>query len=109
KILIDWTKISIEHIAPQNPKNNTWKELLEAENDKDYEEKVNLLGNLTIVTKDANNNLSNGDWQEKRQKLSHFKHIKINESLLKKDIFNYEVIQQRSKELVKDFLNIFKS
>ena len=55
------TILTIEHIAPQKPEQNSWHNSL-------YErpDLVNYLGNLTLLPDSKNSSVSNRPWEEKK-------------------------------------------
>jgi uncharacterized protein with ParB-like and HNH nuclease domain len=60
------SKISLEHILPRNPANNTWTDF-----SKDVHEKwVHKLGNLILINKNTNSSISNSEYAKKRKEYS---------------------------------------
>lgn len=60
---------TLEHIMPQTL-TDAWKKELGPNFEQVYDERLNTLGNLTLVTADWNASLSNASFQEKRSKLA---------------------------------------
>lgn len=71
----DWSSVNIEHILPQNP--TEW-----GKNKKDVREYVDLLGNLTLVSKKINGSIGNKPLKEKIKEFEKTKLV-INEELIK--------------------------
>ena len=93
---INFTKVNIEHILPQDP--SEWD--LTKQDIRDY---VNKLGNLTLIAKKINGTMGN---KRLNQKIKIFKESKlnINKDLLKRfKLLNYawgeHEIEDRQKEL----------
>lgn len=62
----NYKNISIEHVLPQNPKEDSeWRAKFSNE---DREEWTNKLGNLILLTKRKNSKLSNSDFEYKKKK-----------------------------------------
>ena len=62
----NYKNISIEHVLPQNPKEDSkWRAKFSNEN---REEWTNKLGNLILLTKRKNSKLSNSDFEYKKKK-----------------------------------------
>ncbi|MBI5134228.1 MAG: DUF262 domain-containing protein [Candidatus Taylorbacteria bacterium] len=103
---ITFKKTSIEHILPQDPKK--WN--LRKSEIKDY---VHLIGNLTLLHPDDNQNAS--DWPLEKKctevyKNSHFKFNKEIESKYK-DIFNIDwrlAIEQRGRDIAGEIYTLTK-
>lgn len=92
----DFNSVNIEHILPKDPKE--WKL-----NKKDVKDYVNLLGNLTLVSKKINGSIGNKPLKEKTEEFNKTK-LKLNEELLKqwKDtdyMWTKAEIDARQKEL----------
>ncbi|HPS21694.1 MAG TPA: DUF262 domain-containing HNH endonuclease family protein [Candidatus Paceibacterota bacterium] len=71
----DWSSVNIEHILPQNP--TEW-----GKTKKDVREYVDLLGNLTLVSKKINGSIGNKPLEQKVKEFEKTK-LKINEELIK--------------------------
>ena len=64
--LSNYKTISVEHVLPQNPKDNSeWKEKFL---DEDREKWKHKLANLVLISKRKNSRLSNLDFKEKKQR-----------------------------------------
>ncbi|PPE04606.1 hypothetical protein EELLY_v1c02860 [Entomoplasma ellychniae] len=110
KTLIPISKFEIEHIAPQNPiENSLWLHWI----GEDYQTKINYLGNVTLVTDSMNKELSNKEWipiekkQGKKELFQYNKHIRLNSDISSLDIFNYDSLLERQDNLVEEIIKIF--
>lgn len=105
--------ISIEHIFPQNPTDQEWKEICEKSGiDKNItfdniKEWINTLGNLSILDKDDNSRLSNKIFNKKKKILEDKSYLKINRMLYDYDTWNVEEIQDRAKKILEHIKNIW--
>ena len=63
------------------------------------EEKINRLGNLTLVTSEFNATLSNGSWQQKRDKIKSISKLELNAEFSEIEKWNEEKIDDRSRRL----------
>ena len=98
---------TIEHIMPQNL-NEQWEKELGEHWEQTYKDFLHTLGNLTIVTRSWNSELSNLPFKEKKEKLSNHA-LCINNEYFKQEIarWNAETIQQRTNFLVKIILELW--
>ncbi|OOH88621.1 hypothetical protein BMT54_08630 [Pasteurellaceae bacterium 15-036681] len=95
---------SVEHIYPQNPKENEWSD--------DCKDGLHSLGNLTLSA--YNSNLSNRSFDKKAEVKDDNNNdiglksgnVKINDYLRDKDDWNIEYIRERGDELQESFLKI---
>jgi hypothetical protein len=96
------TKLSIEHVIPQN-----WAATWPLEDGTDEESlarrtgAIHRLGNLTLVTSSLNPALSNDPWAEKRGELSQHSALRLNARLVHDhpDGFDEDAIDARSQAL----------
>jgi Protein of unknown function (DUF1524) len=101
--------ISIEHILPQNPdsKSKWFKKFSKDE----HESYLNKLGNLVLISRKKNSQLSNSDFEDKKKKYFN-KFIDTFHNSLKiiqeKD-WDTLTYQSRQKDLVKKLINYYKS
>lgn len=103
--------LTIEHIMPQNPRDDSqyWK--LFENNDgvinyNEFETYVNKIGNLTYLTRKENNDAKNNEWLEKYKFYTNKKLI-INEPLANLIDWNKNSIDERTKFFVDKVVNIF--
>ena len=62
-------RLSIEHLAPQNPrgkKSQYWEERVPTGEDEAYSDIVSLVGNLTLLEKPLNSSIQDSNWEEKK-------------------------------------------
>lgn len=97
--------LSIEHIMPQK-RSEYWAEVMGIEQDK-YDQYVNRIGNLTLVSQSDNSSMSNKDFSTKKEKLSATSHIVMNQYILGKEHWNIDDINERSSILIDSILAIF--
>lgn len=96
--------LTIEHLMPQKWEKN-WPlptnldGLKRDEAQKKREEKINRLGNLTLVTTEFNASLSNGSWEQKRAKIKSISKLELNAEFSETEEWNEEKIDDRSRRL----------
>jgi uncharacterized protein with ParB-like and HNH nuclease domain len=97
---------TIEHIMPQTP-SDEWRKELGENIDSDYE-LLHTIGNLTLVTQNWNNSLSNSPFDRKRQLLSNHA-LRINSDYFSPgpDKWDGEAIKQRGEFLAELVLEIW--
>ena len=93
------TKLSIEHILPQQwqehwPMTNGDEELVERR-----AAMINVIGNLTLITGELNASLSNQPWGKKRQHLHQHSVLLLNNELVTQDSWDEDAIGARSRLL----------
>lgn len=98
---------TIEHIMPQSI-NDDWKAQIGENWEEVYEEHLNVLGNLTLVTQDWNTELSNGAFAAKKAKLSNHA-LHINSGYFSRDIcrWNKQAIRLRTEWLSDQSLEVW--
>lgn len=102
---VDLDNLSIEHIMPQKS-NEYWEEVSELD-EENYIHYVNRLGNLTLASKNDNSRMSNNDFTTKKAILKKTSHIRLNESILEKEIWRPQDIDERTKKLTLTILGLF--
>lgn len=102
---IPYNKLNIEHVMPQT-ETNYWKNQINENSE--YTEVVNRIGNLTLVDYRDNSSMGNRDFETKKEVLNKSRHIKMNEDILNKNIWNENEIEIRSRKLADEFIKIFK-
>lgn len=90
---INESKISIEHIFPQNPSDQWGKEAIN--NIKGW---INTLGNLSITN--HNSSLGNKTLEEKQKILEEKSYLKINKMIYECQNWDLEEIKQRAKKIL---------
>ncbi|MEB3309010.1 MAG: DUF262 domain-containing protein [Snowella sp.] len=102
-------KATIEHILPQTP-NSDWKESLGNDFERIYQNYLNTIGNLTIVTPEWNSSLSNRSFLEKKKMLA-FHGLKINSDYFSKNINKWDEseITKRMKFIINKIFDVWPS
>ncbi len=97
-------KLTIEHIMPQSWQKYwslspvlTPEQRIEAENYRDV--MIHTVGNLTLITKQLNPSISNGNWVTKKDALLKHSVINLNRKLLGYNEWNENKIEQRGLQL----------
>ncbi len=105
---------SLEHIMPKKWRNK-WDRGLSDEQERDRDQLLLTLGNLTIITSKLNSSIVDGDWNTKKQGgknkggLEKFgKGIKIFDDVLGLDVWDEEEIKKRSDDLCDKAINIWE-
>lgn len=127
KIIAGGENVHLEHIMPQtigtkkskNTEGGDWEIYLGLDNVALHSQFLAKIGNLTILEAPLNISASNNPFNEKkhggieingRTKCTDYSksEMKLNEELLKYDEFKFAEIEQRSKQLAKEALAIWK-
>ncbi len=104
KTKFDSESFTIEHVMPQTT-TQYWRDIL-GENWKEvHEENVNDLGNLTLTS--YNSELSNSDFESKKEILIGERHIKLNDYFYDVDKWNEFEIIKRGKLLAEQAIKIW--
>ena len=113
-LITDWAEkqsvprgLSIEHILPQGWRSNAqhWPLPLGAVDENRAERirnsALHSIGNLTLVTQKLDSSLSNGSWQEKKQKLGDYANLFLNTDLLNHapNVWDESAIVDRARRL----------
>ncbi|WP_457623140.1 DUF262 domain-containing protein [Persephonella sp.] len=99
-LITEYKYISVEHILPQNPKEDSkWKKWLTEEEIEIYKNKI---GNLVLLNRRKNSSLSNLDFDKKKERyfkgsLSTFPSINL---IMQKDKWQKEDIENRTQEMI---------
>ncbi|MEI7990238.1 MAG: DUF262 domain-containing protein [Chloroflexota bacterium] len=98
---------TIEHIMPQTL-DDQWREELGENFEQIYDQYLNTLGNLTLVTQGWNSDLSNAPFSEKKPKLAEHG-LLLNKEYFKRDIiiWNDQSIKNRAEYLVEFILELW--
>lgn len=94
-------KLTIEHAMPRNWR-KSWPLPPEMDNDvgiAERDERVNRLGNLTLVTSALNSSLSDSEWSVKRGALAKHSQLLINQALCAEEVWDDASIDARSSTL----------
>ena len=110
----DTSKLTVEHIMPQQWRSNSplpTEIPISVEAEEARDEAIKLIGNLTLTTGKLNARLSNGPWREKRTELSKHSSLFLNKQLLDKapEVWEEESIDGRSRELAEIIVKIWPS
>jgi hypothetical protein len=104
-INFETTKTSIEHIMPQTI-NPEWQKYLGEEWEITYEINQHNLGNLTLVAVGYNSQMSNDNFENKKQILVN-SHIELNKYFQNITQWNRDAIEVRSADLADKYLEIW--
>lgn len=104
-ILVDTSVLSIEHVMPQT-QNDYWTRISGLTKE-DYEGYVNRIGNLTLAARTDNSRMSNNNFDYKKEVLKNTGHLKINEDILTKDIWDVDCIEKRTVEIIDKILVMY--
>ena len=102
--------LSVEHLLPQAP-TPYWREKIHAGQ---YEDYVNLIGNLTLASGLDNSKMSNRPWVDpkknidKKSILEETGHLKLNMELLQLPEWNSETIIERTKCVISKIKELYK-
>lgn len=100
-ITVNMDDLNIEHIMPQSPdKEGYWYSVTKLD-PVEYDFYVNLIGNLTLCASVDNSKNGNKDFDSKKKVLMNTSHLKMNQDILSKDIWNQETILERTKSIAK--------
>ena len=102
---VDLDKLNIEHVMPQNPRNE-WYDILNVDQET-YERNVNRLGNLTLASISDNSRMQNRLWDYKNKIIANTSHLKINKEILEIDQWTIEEIDKRTKSLINEINRLF--
>lgn len=102
---VDLSTLSIEHLMPQTPTTEWYSEL--GVSDEVYQRNLHRLGNLTLASKPDNSKMQNKVWTYKNEILASTSHLKMNESLLKKDHWTIDDIDARTKDLIEQIKHLY--
>jgi uncharacterized protein with ParB-like and HNH nuclease domain len=102
---------TVEHIMPQStPTSAIWKAELGENWEETYQEYLNTLGNLTVVTQEWNSSLSNAAFSIKRDKLASHA-LLLNSLYFSHDIprWDKDAIRERANQLADQILTIWSA
>ena len=98
---IRYNNISIEHVLPQNPKEKSdWRNKF---SDEEREKWTNKIGNLILLTKRRNSQLSNLEFEEKKDKYVNGKMLlfpSVFEVYSSNGDWNIEVLKERQEKII---------
>lgn len=99
---------TLEHIMPQSTTkkiNENWSSV--CNDTTKAKELVYQIGNMILVTKPLNSTLSNKKWSEKKEGLRSYISLITSKEVLDKDDWNETTITDRTKDLIKEFFEIW--
>ncbi len=110
--------LSIEHLMPREwgPKwplpevmfGNFWETAKQQDvAEERREERINRLGNLTLVTSPLNSSLSNGPWESKRAALNDHSRLMLNGRLAERERWDEEAIDARGTWLAGQLIEVW--
>lgn len=103
--------ISVEHVLPQNPKNESvWTEWFTDENERSSY--VHRLGNLVLLSRRKNSQAQNYDFETKKQKYfttgTAVSPFALTSQVLQEKVWTPEVIEHRQKELIQKLKSVWR-
>lgn len=112
------SSLSIEHLMPREWEANwpldhsahdgIWETEKAAEDAEEHrQERIDRLGNLTIVTSPLNSSLSNGPWTSKRVALNDHSRLLINARLAEREKWDEEAIDERGRWLAEQLIEVW--
>ncbi len=102
--------LSVEHLLPQTSTPYWEKKVLDGQ----YDDYVNLIGNLTLASGLDNSKMSNRPWidpeaqLDKKRILENTGHLKLNMELLKLPDWNSDCIKERTVEITNKVKELYK-
>lgn len=100
--------LSIEHVMPQTLSGfngDNWKEELGNDWQTVHEKYLHTIGNLTLTAYNAN--LSNSSFTRKKQELSNYAPLYLNQYLMESDTWNADKIFERSNIMARHILELW--
>ena len=105
--------LTIEHLMPQGWKAGDWPLLKGVTNSPDAEAYrdglINLIGNLTLASKELNSSMSNRSWENKQKALRSYSSMFLNKGVLDdaRDTWDEKAIEERSRALTQAVIQIW--
>ena len=101
----NFKNLTVEHVMPQTP-TNYWLNCCGVNPDQ-YENLVNLIGNLTLADKGTNSKIGNQDFNTKKKELERVGKINLSKDILDKKEWTKKEINDRTSDLINKFIKIF--
>lgn len=101
----NFKNLTVEHVMPQTP-TNYWLNCCGVKPDQ-YENLVNLIGNLTLADKGTNSKIGNQDFNTKKKELERVGKINLSKDILDKKEWTKKEINDRTSDLINKFIKIF--
>ena len=95
-------EVNLEHILPQRPSNGEWIEFSSDE----ASAYAYRLGNMTLLRREDNQKLGNGQWPEKKAILSNSE-LKLNIEICDIDVWDKDTIDIRQNEMADFALKVW--
>ncbi len=102
---VDFNALNIEHIMPQTS-TSYWRDITGL-TELEYSMKSNLIGNLTLASSYDNSKMGNSNFEKKKNILRKTSHLKLNEEILKLEIWNEDSIDERTNTLIDSIIEIY--
>ncbi len=102
--------LSVEHLLPQTPTPYWQNKIIDGQ----YDDYVNLIGNLTLASGLDNSKMSNRPWvdpkadMDKKRILAETGHLKLNMELLELPEWNSETVKERTKKIIARIKELYK-
>ena len=97
-------ELSVEHLLPQTPTPYWQKKIIEGQ----YDDYVNMVGNLTLASGLDNSKMSNKPWPDKQEVLQETGHLKLNMNILQLPEWNSNTIKDRTKQIISKIKELYK-
>ena len=105
--LLGLEKYSLEHVMPKKWQNR-WAKLNTKQEIDNRNEKLQTLGNLTIITQPLNSSMRDADWKTKQKELTMYSYgIETFSDYLTREEWNETVIDERAEFLYKKALEVW--
>lgn len=98
---------SVEHMMPKKWDEHWNKPGMTEDEKYQRNKKLKTLGNLTLVTKNLNSSMKNSAWDNKKNALKEYSHLKITTDYLEQDEWDETKIDNRANDLAINALNIW--
>ena len=107
---IDLDEMTIDHILPQTwDSNEEWKKMLSVDvSSEEITNYINVIGNLTLMSRVRNARIANRSFNEIKRELLRQSPMKINRELAEEETWNVEKIRARSKFLADEICKIWR-
>lgn len=104
-IEINFKNLTVEHVMPQTS-TEYWLKCCGVNPDQ-YENLVNLIGNLTLADKGTNSKIGNQDFETKKIELEKVGKINLSKDIPDKKVWTKDEIKNRTSVLIDKFIEIF--
>ncbi len=104
-------KATIEHLMPQKWRAH-WAADLDDDGARRRDQRIQQLGNLTIVTQALNSKVSNGSWEQKRDHFQHSDDVLITKdalALAQAGVWDEELIAERTDQMITQISKIWRA